>query len=46
MTPRLGRFVGVRVGVAYSRDKLALRSRLRYLSLIFFEISALIFTIF
>jgi len=30
---RFGRFVGVRVGVAYSRNKLALRARLRNLNL-------------
>jgi len=30
---RLGRFVGVRVGVSYSRYKLALRTRLRNLNL-------------
>jgi len=30
---RFGQFVGVRVGVAFSRDKLALRSRLRDLNL-------------
>jgi len=29
----LGRFVGVRVGVAYSRNKLALSTRLRNLNL-------------
>jgi len=30
---RFGRLVGVRVGVAYSRNKLALRTRVRNLSL-------------
>jgi len=34
---RFLRFVGVRVGVAYSRNKLALRTRLRKLNLRFFH---------
>jgi len=49
----LGRFVGVRVGVAFSRNKLALRTRLRNLNLkskftilIVSEVSAFILTIF
>jgi len=48
---RLGRLVGVRVGVAHSRNKLALRTRLRNLNpnslyLILSEITAFILTIF
>jgi len=39
---RFGLFVGVRVGVAYSRNKLALRTRLRNLNLRSYSLSLIV----